>query len=206
MKKLLLLTGVLGLALSGFCQKGLSGITIEQNTHLPLGGTKDAIDQVSARSFSARYGFFLSDRFSLGLMVGYTDLYEKKERDTYKLGESDINAVKSNSLQVIPVLASGIYHSPRKENAVFQPYLGLNAGVGLVNYREYYGLLVDETNKTKLMIAPELGTRIYFGKTSTNGADVSLRYNYIPFKQNTLNNIQTISLNIGLSLFSFNEN
>jgi outer membrane protein W len=203
MKKLLFLSIAAVIGLHAAAQKGLSKITLQQSTHLPLGSVSEAIDKPSFRGFSADYSFFLSNQLSIGFTGGFNDLYAKKDRQTYTLNEVEVSAVKSYSIQTIPLMLKASY-SKIKEGSLFQPYVGLAAGAGLVSYQEWYGTLVDEKSGFRFAVAPEIGTRIAFNKYSLAGADLSLRYHYTAFKYNDVSNLQTVSLNLGL--FFFNRN
>ena len=203
MKQIIILLITFSSATAAFAQQGLSKISIQHSTHLPVGSVRDFVENISPRGFSADYSYFINNNFSLGFAAGYNDLYQKKDRQTYTFSETDISAVKSHSLQTIPLMLKGSY-SKIKEGSVFQPYAGIAAGGSLVNYEEWFGTLVDEKSGFRFTIAPEIGTRISFNKYSLAGADLSLRYHYTAFKYNDVKNLQTISLNLGL--FFFNRN
>ena len=203
MKQLIILLITISSATVVTAQQGLSKISIQHSTHLPIGSVRGFVENISPRGFSADYSYFINDNFSLGFASGYSDLYQKKDRQTYTFSETEISAVKSHSLQAIPLMLKGSY-SKIKEGSVFQPYAGIAAGGSLINYEEWFGTLVDEKSGFRFTIAPEIGTRISFNKYSLGGVDLSLRYHYTAFKYNDVKNLQTVSLNLGL--FFFNRN
>lgn len=203
MKKILFLFIAAAVGLHTSAQKGLSKISIQHSTHLPLGSVSEAVNKPSFRGFTADYSYFLTNQFSIGLTGGFNDLYAKKDRQTYTVNEVEVSAVKSYSIQNIPLMLKANY-SKIKEGSLFQPYVGIAAGAGLVSYQEWYGTLVDEKSGVRFAVAPEIGTRIAFNKYSLAGADLSLRYHYTAFKYNDVSNLQTVSLNLGL--FFFNRN
>ncbi len=204
MKKILLFALCSFLVTAGFSQQGLSLVSIRQSTYLPVGSlSKNFVNDISARGFSLDFSYFVNDNVSLGLLAGYNDLYQKKDRQTYSWPETDISAVKSHSLQLIPVLAKASY-SKFKDGLALQPYAAIGAGVNIVNYQEWFGTLVDERNALRFSVAPEIGTRIAFGKYAMNGVDLSLRYHYTAFKYNDVKNLQTVSLNLGFYFMSRN--
>lgn len=203
MKQIIILLVTISLGTVVTAQQGLSKINIQHSTHLPVGSVRDFVENISPRGFSADYSYFISNNFSVGFAGGYSDLYQKKDRETYTFSETEISAVKSHSLQAIPLMLKGSY-SKIKEGSLFQPYVGIAAGGSLVNYEEWFGTLVDEKSGFRFTVAPEIGTRISFNKYSLGGVDLSLRYHYTAFKYNDVKNLQTISLNLGL--FFFNRN
>lgn len=203
MKQILILLITVSLGTVALAQQGLSKISIQHSTHLPIGSVRSFVENISPRGFSADYSYFINNNFSIGFTGGYSDLYQKKDRQTYTFSETDISAVKSHSLQTIPLMLKGSY-SKIKEGSLFQPYVGIAAGGNLVNYEEWFGTLVDEKSGLRFTVSPEIGTRISFNKYSLGGVDLSLRYHYTAFKYNDVKNLQTVSLNIGL--FFFNRN
>ena len=203
MKQLLIFLLAFGSVTFATAQKGLSKVSIQHSTQLPIGSVRDFVDNISPRGFSADFGYFISDNLSIGLAGGYSDLYQKTDRQTYTYSETEISAVKSHSLQAIPIMLKGNY-SKIKEGSLFQPYAGIGIGGNLITYQEWFGTLVDEKSGFRFSVAPEIGTRIAFNKYSLAGVDVSLRYNYTAFKYNDVKNLQNISLNVGI--FFFNRN
>ncbi len=203
MKQLIILIISFFATTVAMAQKGLSKISIQYSTHLPIGSVRDFVETISPRGFSADYSYFLTNNFSIGIAGGFSDFYQKKDRQTYSYSETDISAVKSHSLQAIPIMLKGSY-SKIKEGSLFQPYAGIGIGGNLIGYEEWFGTLVDEKSGFRFSIAPEIGTRIAFNKYSLGGVDLSLRYYYTAFKYNDVKNLQSVSLNVGL--FFFNRN
>lgn len=203
MKHVIILLITVSFGAVATAQQGLSKISFQHSTHLPIGSVRGFVENISPRGYSADYSYFINNNFSLGFASGYSDLYQKKDRQTYTFSETDISAVKSHSLQIIPLMLKGSY-SNIKEGSVFQPYAGIAAGGSLINYEEWFGTLVDKKGGFRFTVAPEIGTRISFNKYSLAGADLSLRYHYTAFKYNDVKNLQTLSLNLGL--FFFNRN
>jgi outer membrane protein W len=183
-------------------QQGLSKTVIQQSTNLPIGSFKNFAGNISWRGATGTYNYFVTNNISVGISAGYYDFYQKKDRQLYQFNEVDVSAVKSHSVQQIPVMLKGGYNWV-KEGSLFQHYVSLGAGVNFVTYEEWFGTLVDQNNRLRFTASPEIGTRIAFNQSSSLfGADVSLRYNYTPFRYNTINNMQTISLNVGLFWFN----
>ncbi len=203
MKRLFFLLMIAVTTLPVWAQQGLSKISIQQSTHLPIGSLNGFVEKPSFRGFNASYQYFINNQLSVGLTGGYSDFYQKKDRQTYTVSETEVSAVKSHSLQVIPFMLTAGY-SKVKEGSLFQPYANLGAGASFVNYEEWYGTLVDNAGGVKLSVSPEIGTRIAFNKYSLAGMDLSVRYNFTAFKYNDIKNLQTVSLNLGIFFFARN--
>nr|WP_294906203.1 P44/Msp2 family outer membrane protein [uncultured Lacibacter sp.] len=203
MKYILLFIGIVTATATVHAQQGLSKISIQQSTHLPVGSLKGFIEKPSLRGGSVSYQYFVTDQLSLGLMAGYSDLYQKKDRQNYVVGETEVSAVKSHSLQTTPFLLTAGYNKV-KEGSTIQPYANLGVGAAFISYEEWYGTLVDDAGGLKFSVAPEIGTRIAFNKYSLSGIDLSVRYNFTAFQYNDVKNLQTVSLNLGLFFFTRN--
>jgi hypothetical protein len=120
MKQLIILLIAISLVTVVTAQQGLSKISIQHSTHLPIGSVRGYVENISPRGFSVDYSYFINNNFSVGFAGGYSDLYQKKDRQTYVFSETEISAVKSHSLQAIPLMLKGSY-SKIKEGSVFQP-------------------------------------------------------------------------------------
>jgi outer membrane protein W len=197
MKKIFLFILIICCAITVFAQQGLSKTVLQQSTNLPIGSFGKFINKPSWRGITATYNYFVADNLSAGITAGYYDFYEKTGRRLYEINNTEVSAVKSHSVQLIPVMLRGGYNWI-KEGSPVQPYISLGAGINFVTYEEWFGTLVDQKNGLRFIAAPEIGTRILFNKHSMIGADLSLRYNYTVFKYNNVNSLQTISLNLGL--------
>src|SRR5215204_1144078 len=91
--------------------KGEVKANLYYNYGLPLGTFKsDFIKNNSPRGFSADVLYWFKPQWGVGGSIGYQDYYQKNARDTYKLSDgSDISAVVSHSMQLIPVVAKAMY-------------------------------------------------------------------------------------------------
>jgi outer membrane protein W len=197
MKKIFLFNIAICFVITVSAQQGLSKTVIQQSTNLPIGSFGKFISKPSWRGAMLTYNYFITDNLSAGITGGYYDFYEKTGRRLYEINNTEVSAVKSHSVQLIPVMLKGGYNWI-KEGSPVQPYVSLGAGINFVTYEEWFGTLVDQKNGLCFTAAPEIGTRITFNKHSMFGADLSLRYNYTAFKYNSVTNLQTVSLNLGL--------
>src|SRR5436190_23879439 len=95
------------LAVQANAQKGELKLNLHYSYAMPLGDFKtQVISDGSARGVTGDLLFGVSDKFSLGLGLGYQDFYQKYPRALYKTGNSEVtSAVLSNSVQIMPVLA-----------------------------------------------------------------------------------------------------
>ena len=78
MKQLIILLITVSLSSVAIAQQGLSKISIQHSTHLPVGSVRDFVENISPRGFSADYSYFINNNFSIGFAGGYSDLYQRK--------------------------------------------------------------------------------------------------------------------------------
>src|ERR1700722_12471335 len=82
-------------------------LNIGDNVNIPTGGFKNYVTNPAYKGFTAGPAFPLGSPLSLGLNVGYNDLYQKYPRTQYSDGHgSSISAVVSNSIQMVPLTFS----------------------------------------------------------------------------------------------------
>lgn len=178
-------------------QQGVTKLNIGYNIASPLGSFKDEVGKTSFRGWTANVLYGVTDKISVGLGTGYQDFYEKHPRSTYKLVEGgDVSAVVSNSIQVVPILATGQYNFI--PNGVVQPYAGVGVGGNIVFYRQFLGEFSNSKTKFGFAVRPEAGVYIPFGKNSRTGITVNANYNYMPFDYNGVKQLSNWGGGVGV--------
>ncbi|MEO6314462.1 MAG: outer membrane beta-barrel protein [Chitinophagaceae bacterium] len=182
-----------------FAQDG--GLTLKLNYSLavPSGSSKDVISNTSYRGFGAELMYHLNNKLALGLETGNQDFYQKYPRQLYKMADgTELSAVIANSIQTVPILLKVQYNL--LPGAIIQPYLALGAGGNIITYNQYAGQFSND-GKTKFSFAarPEAGVYVPFRKGSAAGVSLGAGYNYMPFKYNGIDNLNSIAARIGVS-------
>lgn len=178
-------------------QQGVTKLNIGYNIASPLGAFKDDVNKTSFRGWTANVLYGITDKISIGLGTGYQDFYQKYPRANYKLEEGgDISAVVSNSIQVVPILATGQYNF-LPEGRV-QPYAGVGVGGNLVFYRQFLGEFSNSKTKFGFAVRPEAGLYIPFGKQSRSGITLNANYNYMPFNYNGVKQLSNWGGGVGV--------
>ena len=188
-----------GLA-AGAQQQGKAEVSIQYNVGLPTGSLKNVVTNTSFNGFQASVLYGLSDNLSLGLGTGFQDFYQKYPRQLYKLSDGgDLSAVRSFSIQTVPVLAEARWSFT--PSAAVQPYAALGVGGNLINYNDYVGEFTLE-QKTKFGFAarPEAGVTIPFHKGGESGFTLGASYNLMPFRSGEVNNLNSIGIHAGINL------
>lgn len=165
----------------------------------PLGSLKDYADKMSFTGWNVSLLYQVNPKLSAGLGVGYNYFYQKIPRQVYDDKTTAISAVQSHTLQLIPIQPTVIY-TPKGDKAGLKPYVGLGIGIAAVNYEKYWGEFVDSQNKIAFALSPMAGVRIPFSQKSPVAVNVGVKYNYVPYSYNEVNNISTVEGNVGLSI------
>ena len=180
-------------------QDGKVKINLNYDYSLPLGSFKnDYIKNGSPRGFNADILYWANPKWAIGGGIGYQDYYQKYPRGMYKLDDgSDISAVISNSMQLIPVMAKGVYSPLGGSASAVQPYLSAGAGINFVNYSQYLGEFGGTEATGKFTAQAGAGIKIPIGKSKENGFLLGASYNYTPYNKNDIKNLNTVNFQAG---------
>ena len=165
---------------------------------IPSGSFKtDAVDKASFRGWTANLLYNITDKISVGLGTGFQDFYQKYPRAVYKLGEGgEVSAVLTNSIQTIPILAEFQYRF-LPHNTV-QPYVGVGVGGNMIVFDQYLGEFDNSKSSFKFAARPEAGVFIPFRKDGPAGIHVFGAYNYMPYKEDGVDNFNNWGAGVGV--------
>lgn len=170
---------------------------IGYNINSPVGSSfKSFIDKTSFRGVNGEVTYALSEQLNIGLGASYNDFYHKYPRQVYTTKDGDISAVVTNSIQVVPVLARVNYSILK--SASIKPYVGLGAGMNLVNYNQYLGEFPDSKATIKPAFSGDAGVNIPLGKMKTSGLNIGANFNYLPFNYNGIKNLNNWGVHAGV--------
>lgn len=164
---------------------------------IPSGSFKtDAVDKASFRGWTANLMYNITDKISVGLGTGFQDFYQKYPRAVYKLAEGgEVSAVLTNSIQTIPILAQFQYRfMPGK---LVQPYVGVGVGGNMIAFDQYLGEFDNSKSSFKFAARPEAGLFIPFRKEGPAGIHVFGAYNYMPYKEDGVENLNNWGVGLG---------
>jgi hypothetical protein len=166
------------LSLSAQAQEKLK-LEVGYNVGIPMGGFKT--NDISSPSFRGAFGeisYAINPKFWLGLNAGYQSYYQKFDRQLYKQEGQTISAVKTNSIDVMPLLLRGTYlPMAGTTSGGIQPYISAGAGVNFVSYQQYLGEFGGAEYAVPIAVQAGAGVMIPVGSKNTSikvGAD----YNY----------------------------
>ena len=179
-------------------QQGTVKLNLAYKAAMPLGNFKNIADKVSFNGWEAGLMYGITDQISLGVQTGFQDFYKKYDREVLHEPGSDLSAVITNSVQLMPLLVKGSYAF--SENNVVRPYVALGVGGNLVQYRKYYGQFADSRSKLSFMAQPELGITMPVGPYKRTGLFLAASYNYIPFMYNDANGFSHAAIKAGVTI------
>lgn len=179
-------------------QKGTALADLQFSAGLPTGSFKEVVSDHSLRGAKGSILFGISNNLAVGLGTGFQDFYQKYPRQLYKLSDgSDLSAVRSLSIQTIPILAEARWNFTPE--GTVQPYAALGLGGNLINYNDYAGEFTLE-QKTKFGFAarPEAGLFVPFRKNGETGLSLSATYNLMPFTSHAVSNLNHLGIHAGI--------
>jgi opacity protein-like surface antigen len=180
-------------------QKGRAQMDVQYNVAMPMGSFKETVSETSGRGAQVSVLYGISNQLSIGLGTGFQDFYQKNPRQLYKLSDgSDLSAVRTFSIQTIPILAQAKYQFT--PGAAVQPYAALGVGGNLVNYNELAGeFTLEQRTKFGFAARPEAGVFVPFKKAGETGFTLGASYNIMPFKAGDFNNLNNLGIHAGVS-------
>jgi len=197
-KSYILLITVMFIAAGSFAQQGEFRLTASYAAAIPVGSFKDnVVSKTSFRGVDVNLLYGVTSKLSVGLTTGYQDFYEKYPRAIYKLDDgSDISAVLTNSVQVIPILATVRYEFTPE--ARLRPYVAAGLGGGLSFYKQYLGEYPSSANKFGFAARPEAGVYLPFKPQSPSGLQLGVYYNYMSYNKYGIKDLSYMGAKLGV--------
>jgi len=173
-------------------------LDLNYSVGIPSGSFKtDAVDKTSFRGWAANLMYNVTDKISVGVGTGFQDFYQKYPRAVYKLAEGgEVSAVLTNSIQTIPILAQFQYRF--MPHNMVQPYVGVGVGGNMIVFDQYLGEFENSKSSFKFAARPEAGVFIPFRKDGPAGIHVFGAYNYMPYKEEGINNLNNWGAGVGV--------
>ena len=173
--------------------------TFDYSMGFTTGDMHDFIADPSFRGFNIQgRHFFLDNAFSAGVSYGWNGFYQDFGR---KMHEIDGAAITSNMYRYMYVTSvdANFHFYPLENDAVVQPYVGIQIGTHYINKQLLVGSYVVQDQTWRFSFAPEVGVLIPLGKESDWSFHTSAKWNYSEFNRDNLDNITYIQLNMGFA-------
>ena len=196
----IILVGIFSLStfiFSSNAQQGEVRMTLSLAGATPSGDFKDIVSKTNFRGADVNILYGFTDKISAGLNLGFQDFYEKFPRAVYKTSDgSDISAVITNSVQVIPFLATVRYNL--LPQARIQPYASAGLGGAAVLNRQFLGEYPNSDNKIGFAARPGAGVYIPFRKQGEVGLNLGVNYTHVGYKTDNASNLGYLGFHIGI--------
>lgn len=183
-------------------QYGETKANIQYQYGLPLGSFKsDLISEPSPRGFSLDILYHFSPKWAVGGGFGYQDFYEKHPRELYKLADgSDISAVVTNTIQLIPLVAKGMFYPLADNNMALQPWISLGLGANLVTEGQYLGQFGGRNSSIHFTGQAGGGFKMAIGRNKQAGIIVGGAYQFNPYNKNGISHLNTLQFSAGVQI------
>ena len=178
-------------------QQGDLKLDLNYQLGFPMGNFKNLVSDASPRGWSGFVSYGITDQVSVGLEAGYQDFYQRFPRQVLHQPGSDISAVVTNSIQVMPIMLKAQYKFIPE--GTVQPYAALGIGGNLIQYEKYYGQFVDGRSNFGFAAQPEAGVHVPFGRTKNYGFHIAAAYNIMPYKKGDADGLNHASVKAGFS-------
>ncbi|HEY0679099.1 MAG TPA: hypothetical protein VGD17_12480 [Chitinophagaceae bacterium] len=198
LKITMLLQLILMLNMAANAQQGQFRADLNYTVGLPFGNLKNLSEKTSWRGGEIAFMYGLTDKASIGLQIGMQDFYQKFPRTVIHQSGTDISAVVSNSIQVMPILLKGSMNL--KQMGAVLPYVSLAAGGNFIQYRKFYGEFTDSRYTFGFAAQPSVGVHIPFGRTNAVAFHLAAGYNFMPFSYNDADGLSHGVIKAGISV------
>ncbi|HSR40288.1 MAG TPA: hypothetical protein VLL95_15365 [Phnomibacter sp.] len=195
-------------------KKGDAYMSIFYSAAVPTGNFKSSfVDRTSWRGSAIDLMWYVSDELALGASLAFQDFYQKTPRDLYQLSDgSDMSAVRSRSLQTIPLMMKANYFPVKMKTASgtvlagnrvepglqVLPYFSLGAGVNMVPYQQLYGIFTSADDfRAGFAAMAGAGLKVPFGRFMQNGFVLEANYNLMPFNHFVMTNVNHFNFRLG---------
>jgi len=183
-------------------QKTIVGFTY--GISLSTGKTHDFVADPSYVGFNIEFKKNVKKNLWVGLSMGWNVFGEETNETVHIENEQvggDMSGNQARYINSFPILLNVAYSFGGGRSSKFVPYIGLNAGIYIINQRFNIGVYTFDNNNTHFGGAPELGFLIKSGSVNFL---FNTRYNYAfdsgtRFNGDEKNDHSYVSFNIGIA-------
>ena len=185
---------VSGSVTASFAQDGYT--SLHYDISLGIGSTADFISAPSFRGFGFDYRKMVSPTIGVGLSLGWTTFYERKDRATYSFtdGTASLTGTQFRYLNALPMHINANYYFG--VDGELRPFLGLGVGTMYSERRTEMGQWSSTTDSWQFSLQPEVGV-LY---PVNPDANIFFAAKFMtPFQNSTFESQPFVSFNIGMA-------
>ncbi|WP_121666359.1 outer membrane beta-barrel protein [Mesonia aquimarina] len=170
-----------------------TNFALNYSVAVPLGDTKDFIENTSGRGVTIDFSYHIQDNISLGGSFGWQTFYEDKGYITETFGTETISGNQYNYLNSLPIYFTTTYYfSP--ENFL-TPFASLGLGTVYNRAELDIGIFTFEEEAWHFSVRPEIG--LQYDVDYGFGIRASTRYNQV-FEAGDLGSLSYVSFTAGI--------
>jgi OmpW family len=179
-------------------------ISVRPSYLLPLNGTKSYINKAEIKFNNISFEINNPKNYSIGIEIGQHYFRQNIPRATYDYDGTLVSSMQTRTTNNTPLtLIYSKYYTPAT-NAI-RPYLQMGAGAVKINYKNYWGYVLDEKIRYAPLLAPAVGVKIKLDKTNYWVLDARIKYMLAPFKYDFISKFNYLSLDLSLGFRWWDE-
>ena len=196
MKRLLITLAITAAFASGsYAQSSLFGL--HYNMSLPIGDTKDYIQEFSFRGASFEGRGFVSDQVSIGGWASWEVFKERLDNATFNGNGVDVTGTQVRYLNMLPLLVTSHYYLG--DFSTPTAYFGAGVGAYRSLQRTEVGLVAISNDNWHFGFAPEIG--VWIPLDFSTGLNIATKFHYATKSNDS--QYTYVSFIIGLSWMDF---
>lgn len=137
---------------------------ITYNVGIPIGNTKDYIDNTSWRGFGLDFRHFRSRNkpITVGFSFAWQVFDQRLDNETFVIDSGAVTGTQRRYLNSLPFLLTAHYYSSQQSNQT-RFFLGGGAGLYYIEQRFDIGVNSRQENNWHFGLMPEVGVQVPFG-------------------------------------------
>ena len=166
---------------------------------MPLGDTKDYIEDASFRSFGFETGQFVNDNIAVGIGLGWLVFNENVTGELIQSGNTTLAGKQFRYINSFPIYASANYYFSEEDDRV-KFYAGAGVGTMYKIQRTEIGVIAFEDTQWHFALYPHAGVLFAMGPDAHINLD--FKYNQA-FAAGDSDAVSFLSINLGLHYIFF---
>jgi len=166
---------------------------------VPMGDTKDYIEDASFRSFNFETGQFINDNLAIGLGASWIVFNQTISGDLLELGNTTLAGKQFRYINSFPIYINMSYYFSNQD-ATIKPYAGIGVGTMFKIQRTEIGVIAFQDTKWHFALMPHAGLLYALGPDAHINLD--LKYHQA-FGTSDSDAVSYLSIDLGLHYIFF---
>jgi hypothetical protein len=170
----------------------------------PLGGTSSYINKAEFKLINLSFEIIKPSDYSIGIEIGQHYFTQTLPRATYDYDGTLVSATQIRTINNIPLVFNYAKYWGAVDKAI-RPYGQIGIGVVNINYKTYWGYILDQKIRYAPIASPAFGVKINLDKSNNWVLDARLKYMIAPFKYDFISKLNYLSLDVSLGFRWWDE-